>query len=235
MNKGTRLSEFIDDTQARNLADAIQFAWIEEHPLDVAIAIHLGKGRVTVRPQKFIEKFLKYAGQWLRLRDVGRHYVWVLENPEDGGLNVHMMVHWPKEHRPELGKRLRHWLKLAGGRNSAKVLKCQNLRQPGDRQGNGFGPWKGRYRLKGASPAFCAAWGIKFESQGPIKGKRTGTSETIGKAARDKSAFPRLPPSILSHDGEMQEVQHVVLGFRKVPKMKYHGLEQNLKFEEFYN
>jgi hypothetical protein len=122
MNNGTRVTEFITEAQAMNLADAIQFAYDMDRPLDLAITVHLDKAGVVGRPHEaFIESFLKLAGDWLRLRRIRSYYVWVLERPPGRGLNLHTMIHWPKEHRAELGIRLRGWLKLAGGTNRRNV------------------------------------------------------------------------------------------------------------------
>ena len=196
MNTGTRTTEFISKRQAQNLLDAAVFAYEQDRSLNLTISVNLTKAGICGEARHFMQQFLKNMTDWLGRKTDGPHYLWVLENPPQRGLHVHIMVHWPGKHRDGLGKRLRKWLKRAGGRYRARVLDYQNLRQPGDPDGTGYGPNFVRYLLKGVDPASRRIYGqnLECEFQGVIKGKRSGTSESIGKAARARAGFTTLPP-----------------------------------------
>jgi len=195
-----------------NIADAIQFAWWFDHPLNLAITIHLDKAGIVDRPQRFVGAYMKLAGDWLRLKGVEAYYVWVLENPPYGGRHLHVMIYWPKQLRQQLGPRLRRWLKLAGGTNRSKVLRHMNLPQREDRDATQYGPSYGRYLLKGADPKFWSQWREPRQSefQGWIKGKRCGTSQSIGPAARRRVG--QLFPYSIRSDWHVQKIPHHVLG-----------------------
>jgi hypothetical protein len=202
MNTGTRITDVIETEQASNLLAAVKFAWLIDHPLNLAININLDLAAVDDRPQDFVTGFLKPIVQWLRTKGEKAYYIWVLENPPQGSLNVHILLYWPPQSRKGLGARLRKWLKLSGGRSRARVLDVKILRQPGEDwvgrpYGRNTGDFKyARYLLKGADPDFCRQWeNVPCLNQGPIEGKRSGMSQTLGVTARARDDFFSLVPS----------------------------------------
>jgi hypothetical protein len=205
MNDGTRVSHFLTEKQVHQLLDAIAYAWRLERPLNFGITINLRIAEIRGRPQKFISAFTKYAGDWLRLRSVAPCYVWVLEIPPGSDPNVHIAFHWPAEHRQdgrELGNLLRGWLKKSGGHCTARALQHQSLPHPCDKDSDPkrHGMYC-RYILKGTDPETCKRLGINHSTQGAIVGKRCGTSEHIGGAARRRSPLPPVSTERVTYYG----------------------------------
>ena len=94
--------------------DAVEFAWWSDRPLTRVIVIHCDKAPVWDDVHTFITRFFKRAGKWLRLNGAPVAYVWVLEIPESGGLNLHILIHVPLSLRALFAKSQRHFFKGAG-------------------------------------------------------------------------------------------------------------------------
>ena len=92
-----------------------------------------------------------------------------------GSVHSHLMVHVPGEHWPAFDSMVCHWMDSERNENlvdSQPVHDAVGLT---------------RYLLKGVEPsAWSRSWGIQTQGQGVIRGKRCGTSENIGPAARTR-------------------------------------------------
>lgn len=135
------------------------------------------------RPQRTITTLLKYIGDWLRFHAASPlRAVWALESPA-GIQHVHIVLHVPEALTRRFTKRLRGWLKLAGIPRRAGTVRSKPVGDLKDRLG---------YILKGTEERACRALRnellITHIPQGYVIGKRCGTSQAIGAAARRGTA-----------------------------------------------
>jgi hypothetical protein len=192
----TRPSRHLRENEARRVIDAACFAVCIGRPLNRHITIHLNRAKVSCS-HSFITRFLKHAGDWLRYRaDIAPHYVWVLENPPGGGLNVHILIHVPTAHVADFNRAQRRWIKMSGALNRPGVLRSSDIWYSDFSRGLQpylcDGLWGIlKYLLKGLAPESAERLGIAPQDEGPVHGKRSGCSEALGPARRWVQERPR--------------------------------------------
>ena len=154
------------------------------------------------RQGSYLGRFLKRANDWLRRRS-GKPaaYVWLIENPPDGGLNAHILIHVPFKLRVEFRALMKGWL---AGQNESVSPKTIHARVF-------FGiptlTHRKRITCATASLAFCdmslkgmepslggGYLGVMPIDQGVVMGKRTGYSQALRAGLRWKVIrFPQYP------------------------------------------
>lgn len=106
--------------KAIDLGDAAEHATLIGCPLTEFLTIHFeaaGLNRQKYRAQDAIGKFLKLAGQWLRIRTVPLTYIWIIEHATGTGEHVHIMLHCPPWHRADFREKAeKDWMVKAGMR-----------------------------------------------------------------------------------------------------------------------
>lgn len=184
MIRADRVSRCLSMAAVENLSNAAEFAYLTDRPLNRSIAINLTNAGID-DPHSFLTLFLMRAGDWLRDHDADLCYVYVIENK--GGLNVHILIHVPPQLHSGFAHHQRGWLKQAGCKAvKAGVIKTRILPAPKHGEGKYLVELENAlfYFSKGADERICRMLGIRRTPQGIVQGKRAGTSESIGAAAR---------------------------------------------------
>ena len=96
------------------------------------------------------------------------------------------MVHVPREHHADFKANLQKWLEDAvGDVYSEKAIKVKRVTNAEGLKA---------YLLKGLHPSLAKLFGIRYENQGWVYGRRIGHSKNIGpvqvKKWRDLRMFP---------------------------------------------
>jgi hypothetical protein len=172
---------------AHNIILAARFS-ASRRPLNRLLTINNLTDR-SDRPQPVVTKYLKYIGDWLRYGRTPLQALWVLEREPATNVHVHILLHIPSALTRSFNRHCREWLRLSGVSWTPKVIHSEPVF---DLMG------LVAYILKGTEEAACRALStelpipITHRPQGPIIGKRCGTSQSIGAAARlGKAASPR--------------------------------------------
>jgi hypothetical protein len=179
---------------AANIIEGLAHAAIIGLPLNRFVTIHWQSGGGAAGPQA-TGRFLKFAGDWLRLRGVQITYAWVRETGRLKGEHVHIALHVPPEHGPAFGHQQRRWVKAAGAKCWRGVIQTRPVGSSashafvGIRHGEAYSDHlaaAAEYFLKGADAGTAAALGLARdrETQGTLTGKRASTSANIGRDAR---------------------------------------------------
>jgi hypothetical protein len=180
--------------QATNLIEAVKFAKLIDLPLVAHLTIHWSLTDVGDDPNgKRFARFREGLSKWLDRRGIVFAACWSRERQSPGQSDVvhcHLLFHLPVEYRT--GARL-----LQVEAAIYRLIKKQG-RRDGDKRGHGY--WAeevidlrthdnpdGKYLIKGGGPKVWKRFGVRKEHrclQGIIHGKRCGTTENIGPAAR---------------------------------------------------
>ncbi|MDA5192667.1 hypothetical protein [Govanella unica] len=190
-----RRSSSIDYAQAVNILEAACHADAIGLPLNRFTTIHWEAGGVTEDFQGATGAFLKRAKDWLRLRGVEMAYVWVREDGPAAGEHVHILLHLPPRLVRDFSYRQRGWLKACGATFRKGVIFSRPVGTSLShafvriRYGQNYYDHLTQvvdYMLKGADQVTRAHLGLSKATQtGSLQGKRTATSQNIGRAARN--------------------------------------------------
>jgi len=180
----TRGSKYISGHQAINIIEAVKFAKSIGLPLVAHLTIHWS-GTIAFDDHNGLRfaKVREGLNKVLFRRGIATAWVWCREcKAHTDIVHSHLLFHVPAEYR--LGRKLdelqaaleRLVARHADGIWSEYAVKLKIWRDP-----------DGLYLLKGGGPEVWRRFRIKKkfrESQGIIRGKRCGTSENLGPAAR---------------------------------------------------
>jgi hypothetical protein len=192
-----RASKRMSLRQASNMMEAVAFAKLIDLPLVAHLTIHWAFTDVGDDPDgKLFAKFREGLDKWARRHGFPLTGIWARERMSRGQAEVvhcHLLFHLPVQYRS--GKGLREV------EDAIYRLIKRHGRPAGDKRGDGY--WAdevikvvihnnpdGKYLIKGGGPEVWKLFGIRKEhrrSQGLIHGKRCGTTENIGAAARRRS------------------------------------------------
>jgi hypothetical protein len=190
-----RRSTALRAKDCENLILAAEHARQIGAPLNRMLTIHFDKAGIS-DPVKATGQLLKLMGDWLRCYSTGITAVWVREAGPEKGEHVHILLSVPP---PILGlftRRQRGWFKKIGAAWKRGVYLSRPI---GGSHKVAFGPlcsdlYKQAlsgalgYLLKGADAKARAAHSLtRTENGGVLSGKRCGTTENIGRAARSRS------------------------------------------------
>lgn len=193
-NRKGRESLALTGAQAVNLIEAAHYATAIGLPFTRMLTIHWQAAGVA------LDGMAAATGRFTDLlaKALARHgsktaWIWVHENGDGKGGHCHMLVHIPVDLVKVVQRLRRQWLRrITGTPFRARVVKTDALgRRLGLENGNpallaenaaeALG-----YLLKGVTPDAPVAASLKrLEPGGRIIGKRCGTSENIGRKARN--------------------------------------------------
>lgn len=187
-----RVSLFIRQKPASNIHHATNIATAIGLPLNVFVTITFSLTECP--PEEVSWAFRKLLGNryahWAR-RVTKRPptHVWAIEAAADT-IEVHWLVHVQAEHQADFRRRLMDWTAgVTGGVRAQRAIKTKPVN-------NLVGVKK--YILKGMDAAFAADYGVRHQPQGEVHGKRAGTSQNLGPAAkrrlRASGAYPKAKP-----------------------------------------
>lgn len=193
-SRSKRSTSELSERAAAEMLAAIQEALVIDLPLNLFLTINLEQGNVDDCVAA-IGKFLTYYRQWLRSRGYDTAYVWCQEYGELKGQHVHILLHIPQHLTGEIGRRHRGWMKLCGAKSSRGLIYSRPV---GKSRSAAFGDDVSRqdylhnlkivaaYIIKQVknSAKFCLGM-EKVERRSTVIGKRSGTSQNIGRKARD--------------------------------------------------
>ncbi len=181
-----RASKYITTRQATNIMEAVGFAKMIGLPLVAHLTIHWSLTEVTDDPDgKLFAKVREGLDKWLERHGVEFAGIWARERLAGGQSDVvhcHLLFHLPALYRT--GKKLlqvenaiSRLVELHGrGLLHEHVIDLRVHENP-----------DGKYLIKGGGPKIWKRFGIRKKdrrAQGLIFGKRCGTTENIGSAAR---------------------------------------------------
>ena len=195
-----RASKHIAVRQASNMMEAVAFARLIDLPLVAHLTIHWAYTDIGDDPDgKLFAKVREGFSKWADRHGFTFNGIWARERLSDGHAEVdhcHLLFHLPVEYRT--GARL-----LQVEAAIYRLIKKHGRR---DENKHGYGYWAdevidlrihddpdGKYLIKGGGPDVWKRFGIRKEhrrSQGLILGKRCGTTENIGPAARHRALDP---------------------------------------------
>jgi hypothetical protein len=182
--------------QATNMMEAVALAKLIDLPLVAHLTVHWAFTDVGDDPDgKLFAKFREGLDKWARRHGFPLTGIWARERMSRGQAEVvhcHLLLHLPAQYRS--GKGLREV------ESAIYRLINKHGRRDGDKPGDGY--WTdeviklvihdnpdGKYLIKGGGPEVWKSFGLRKEhrrSQGIIHGKRCGTTENIGWAARSR-------------------------------------------------
>jgi hypothetical protein len=185
-------TKYITLPQATNIIEAVQFAKLSGLPLVAHLTIHWAFTDAGDDPDgKRFAKVREGLNKWTRRHGFALTCVWVRERMSGGQAEVvhcHLLFHLPVKYRS--GARLLqveaaiYRLIKRHGRNhwAEQVIKLVIHDKP---------PYPdGKYLIKGGGPKVWKLFRVRKEHrrlQGIIHGKRCGTTQSIGQAARRRA------------------------------------------------
>ena len=189
MNK-TKRQDSINLLAAENVIQAAGYADQIGLPLNRHLTITWELAQCVGRVQDIQTRFLERYAKWVRYHGSNPAYVWVIENGSVWGYHSHIMIHVPSHLYTDFKKMLPRWIDgepdLSGHTRTCmpKPIKY----------GFGINRWnrlKGvvRYILKGVESEAANLLKInpRPDKAGIVFGRRVGTSENIGQAARKRN------------------------------------------------
>lgn len=192
-NFADRRSQSIKSSTADNLRQAARFASSVGLPLNRHMTINLeALGVADRQATEAISSFMKSLREWLKRQGHVTACIWVRERSSHTGSHLHLLFHLP----PGVQLRKRHLAilkRITGRRYKTGCVLTRSVRGASSAQG-----WElylsniervVEYALKGEMKGRAGAFGQPRSPQGVIIGKRAGTSQNIGQAARQKSGW----------------------------------------------
>jgi hypothetical protein len=182
---GTR---YISVAQATNIIEAVEFAKLIGLPLVAHLTIHWAYTDVGDDPDgKRFAKVREGLAKWLRRRGIVFAAAWCIERMSRGQAEVvhcHLLFHLPVEYRAkrklQVEAAIYRLIKRHGrGYWADEVIDLRIHDNP-----------DGKYLIKGGGPKVWKRFRLRKEHrrlQGTIFGKRCGTTQNIGPAARRRS------------------------------------------------
>ena len=140
---------------------------------------------------------MKLAGDWLRTKGAEHAYIWVRESGDGKGEHVHILWYVRPDLIREFARLERGWRKRLGAKRARGAFKSKPVGvsyRHGAHQiqyGQAYLTALAgvlSYIVKGAEPTAVEALGLtQSEPGGELWGKRSGMSENIGRAARNRA------------------------------------------------
>ena len=171
--------------QADNMMEAVSFARSIDLPLVAHLTVHWGVTEAGDDPKGWrFAKVREGLDKWLDRRGITFAGVWAREGPSGDVEHCHVLFHLPPAYC--FGRKLREVERAISrlverhgdgiwGDGAVKLVIHENP--------------DGKYLIKGGGPEVWKRFQLRKEdrrSQGLIHGKRCGTTENIGPAARER-------------------------------------------------
>lgn len=172
---------------AENIIQAAGYADQVGLPLNRHLTISWEHAQCIGRVQDVQGKFLERFSKWIRYHGGNPAYVWSIENGPALGYHSHIFCHVPTDLFRSFKRMVPGWIDGEPNQSGpTKTFKVTTIKYGvGVRRLNRL---KGvtRYILKAANDETAELFGIiqKPQSAGVVFGKRLGTSQNIGRAAR---------------------------------------------------
>jgi hypothetical protein len=173
--------------QATNIMEAVRFAKSVGLPLVAHLTIHWSLTDAGDDPHgTLFAKLREGLDKWLHRHGIAFAAVWARERQASGQSEVvhcHLLFHLPVDYRtkklPQVEATISRLINRHGrGISDERVIKLVIHQNP-----------DGKYLVKGGGPKIWKKFGLRKEHrrlQGFIYGKRCGTTENIGPAARKR-------------------------------------------------
>lgn len=191
-NRADRQSQGLTGKAADEIRAAINFAVEIGLPPNRFVTIHWQKAGVS-EPGRARSRYLKLVRDWIASQGGHTAFVWVREGGSAKGDHVHILIHVAPGLIPGFNRRNRGWLKACGAAWKRGVLRSEPIGRSYRHalaDPDPHNPYRlhltrvGNYILKGTEPQEAQARSIAQVVGGVIVGKRSGTSENIGRRAR---------------------------------------------------
>lgn len=189
-NSALRTSYYLTAGQCLGLLAAADHAEKIGLPFNRHWTVHYEKAGISeADATRFIRRLLKLANDYARRHGGRLAAIWCRESGEGKGGHVHIILHLPAD-LPLAGK-TRRWVRYAGGKCRRGVSVVRSIAGSLNAAEHGGAHYQHNaaivrlYVMKGANREAGEALGLdRFGVGGLIIGKRCGTTENIGKAAR---------------------------------------------------
>ena len=195
-NRKGRRSVALRLSEVQNIMAAAVFTAEEHRALNRHTTIHFEAAGIS-DPVNALRTYMKLARDWLRTRGAPFAYVWVRESGELKGEHAHILMHVPADLVLQFARRERGWRKRIGARprlgafHSTPVGRSYRHADVGIQFGERYEDELSgavAYLVKGADRLTVKELGLtKVEAGGELWGKRSCTSENIGRAARHRT------------------------------------------------
>jgi hypothetical protein len=187
-------TKYITVPQATNIIEAVEYAKSISLPLVAHLTIHWAYTDVGDDPDgKLFSKVREGLDKWLKRHGIVFAGAWCVERMSRGQADVvhcHLLFHLPLEYRTkrklQVEAAIYRLIKRHGkGYWAEKVIDLRIHDNP-----------DGKYLIKGGGPKVWKLFRLRKEHrrlQGVIYGKRCGTTENVGRAARQRAAAAGSP------------------------------------------
>ncbi len=182
-NRADRISDAIPQGARENIEAAARFASDIGLPLNKFLTLHMeGAGLTELRARQAIADFLQRIRRWIRVKGGQFCYIAVRENGVGEGEHVHLLLHVPPDLFAKFSHRQSGWLCAVG----VKRYKGGCFSRPIGNHKNAAQINFAHYlaNLQRVVAYVLKATTVGSKGIGPIVGKRCGTSQNIGRAAR---------------------------------------------------
>ena len=182
-------SKYITLAQATNIIEAVDFAKLIGLPLVAHLTIHWAYTDVGDDPEgKLFAKVREGLDKWLKRHGIMFTGAWCIERMSRGqaeAVHCHLLFHLPFEYRTkrklQVEAAIYRLIKRHGkGYWAEQVIDLRIHDNP-----------DGKYLIKGGGPKVWKLFRLRKEHrrlQGIIHGKRCGTTQNLGPAARRQTA-----------------------------------------------
>ena len=192
-NRRGRRSTALRLSEVRNIIAAGVFTAKEHRALNRHTTVHFDAAGIA-DPVAALRAYMKLARDWLRTQGAPFSYIWVRESGEEKGEHAHILMHVPARLAVKFARRERGWRKRIGAKPargaflSTAIGRSYRHAEVGSQYGQAYSDALAGmigYLVKGAELHAVKALGLnRVEPGGELWGKRSGTSENIGRSAR---------------------------------------------------
>src|SRR3546814_510037 len=124
--RADRVSQSLTMRKARNIIDAVRYAYCIDLPLNRHVTVHCERAGISDdRAAAATSQFLKLASDWIGKRGGKFAWIWVRENGPFSGSHVRILMHVPAG--AEIGRMFRSWIKRVSNqpykRNTVKTTR----------------------------------------------------------------------------------------------------------------
>lgn len=191
--------------EVRNIMAAAVFTAQEHRPLNRHTTIHFEAAGIA-EPVTALRRYTKLARDWLRTQGAEFAYIWVREAGEAKGEHAHLLMHVPAHLIAIFAQREGRWRKRIGAKPAQGAFKSTPVGRTyrhaetkihhGELYSDHLAAMVG-YLVKGAEPRVIKALGLtRVEPGGELWGKRSATSENIGRSARRRAGRNKILENI---------------------------------------
>ena len=188
---------YVGRRAAENALHAVRYATLTGRQMNTLITISFCRlgveddkaGKLFHRLQANISRWWRYQRDQKK-RNIGPLTgMYAHANPA-GSRHVHWLIHLPVEIRSEFrDSLLKRLCKLTGLDDVGDACHVKDVDHPGG---------AAKYVLRGIDPLYSKYLHIRASNEGAVSCRRTGTSRSIGKAARKQAGWNRRKNTIIS-------------------------------------